>query len=222
MKIKKKPEAIFLDLDGVLLDTEALNGEAWRKAAKYFGKDLSRKELNNLLGRPRMDCAREVLALINKPLDISDLLKIHLPYQKDLIRSCLPIKDAENLVRFIKEKFIPTALVTSSSFKSVNYKISLHPWINDIDLKILGDDPLIKFGKPSPDPYLLASEKFNIKPSSCWVIEDSEAGIKSALDANCQVWALKTISSNKKTNICENPTYISNLKSIIFELKKYF
>ena len=71
----------------------------------------------------------------------------------------------EKIVRWLNAKSFPTALVTSSSSKSVEYKISFHPWIDLIPLKILGDDPLIKHGKPSPDP-LLAS-KLRVEPEYC-------------------------------------------------------
>lgn len=35
-------------------------------------------------------------------------------------------------------------------------------------------------GKPAPDIYLLVSERLEVKPSSCLVLEDSNPGIKAA------------------------------------------
>ena len=191
MIIHSKPEGILLDLDGILLDTESLNGEAWKRAASYFKKSLSKEELISLLGRPRLDCAKDVLNFIKEDITIEELLKVHLPYQRSLIKECKAIKDAETIVRFLKKKNVPTALVTSSSRKSVEYKISLHPWIDLIALKIYGDDPEVKEGKPSPKPFLVAAQKLNLNPINCWAVEDSASGIKSAFDAKCKVWAYK-------------------------------
>ena len=56
---------------------------------------------------------------------------------------------------------------------------------------VLGDDKLLAKGKPAPDPYLLAAEKLNIAPQECWVVEDSIAGVSSALEAGCFVFFLK-------------------------------
>ncbi len=56
---------------------------------------------------------------------------------------------------------------------------------------VLGDDKLLAKGKPAPDPYLLAAEKLNIAPEECWAVEDSIAGVSSALEAGCFVFFLK-------------------------------
>ena len=222
MIIHSKPEGILFDLDGILLDTESLNGEAWKRAASHFKKSLSKEELINLLGRPRLDCAKDVLNLIEEDITIEELLKVHIPYQRSLIKECKAIKNAEKIVRFLKKKNIPIALVTSSSRKSVEYKISLHPWIDLISLKILGDDPEVKRGKPSPFPYLLAAKKLKLNPSNCWAVEDSASGIKSALDAKCKVWAYKPNDNYERINLNKNPIYFNKLESLLIQLNLIF
>lgn len=218
----EKPKGLLLDLDGVLVDTEALNGEAWKKAAEYFGVNVNKNQLKKLLGRPRIDCAKEILDLINTDIQMDELLSIHLPIQKKLIKNCLAIESSEKLVRWLIKKSIPTALVTSSSRKSVEYKISLHPWIDLIPLKVLGDDPFLKNGKPAPDPFLIAAKRLNLKPQNCWVIEDSESGIKSALSANCQVWAYNLNLKKKFGDRENNPVFINKINTVLGELKRYF
>ena len=218
----KKPEGLLLDLDGVLVDTEALNGEAWKKTAEYFGKNINKNQLKKLLGRTRIDCAKEILDLINKDINMDELLSIHSPIQKKLIKTCLAIDSSEKLVRWLDKKAIPTALVTSSSRKSVEYKISLHPWINLIPIKVLGDDPFLKNGKPAPDPFLIAAKRLNLKPQNCWVIEDSESGIKSALSANCQVWDYNLKLKKKYGTSEKKPIFINKINIVLEELKRYF
>ena len=222
MIIHSKPKGILLDLDGILLDTESLNGEAWKRAASHFKKSLSKEELTNLLGRPRLDCAKDILNLIEEEIKIEELLKVHLPFQKSLIKECKAIKNAEEIVRFLKKKNVPTALVTSSSKKSVEYKISLHPWIDLISFKVFGDDPEVKEGKPSPIPYLIAAKKLNLNPSNCWAIEDSDSGIKSALDAKCKVWAYKSNDNFERINLNKNPIYFNKLDFLLDKLNLVF
>jgi beta-phosphoglucomutase-like phosphatase (HAD superfamily) len=43
----------------------------------------------------------------------------------------------------------------------------------------------VSAGKPAPDPYLLAAERLGLAPSACVVLEDSAAGMQSALAAGC-------------------------------------
>ena len=150
---------------------------------------------------------------------MDELLNTHLPFQRDLIKTCKAIENSEKLVRWLNAKSFPTALVTSSSSKSVEYKISFHPWIDLIPLKILGDDPLIKHGKPSPDPFLLASKLLGVEPEYCWAIEDSESGIKSALAAKCKVWAFKQRAKSEVIDMRKNPIYINNISIFLDELR---
>ena len=221
---KDLPSAVLIDLDGVLLDTESLNGEAWQKTASFYGANLSIHQLKTLLGRSKVDCAKDILKIINKrTITLEDLYKVHLPYQRVLLKTSKPVKNAEKLIRWLNQAQIPTALVTSSSSSSVAYKMSLHPWINIITTKIYGNDPSIKKGKPSPEPFLLAATRLKVQPESCWAIEDSSSGVKSALKAGCKVWEFKKdidLNKNIKKNIDQNLITCSELEIIINSLKR--
>lgn len=218
----EKPKAVLLDLDGVLIDTEALNGEAWRRAAEFFGKSIDKIQLQKLLGRPRNDCAKDIQSLLNEHVKMDELLSVHLPIQRELIKNCKAIDSAERLVRWLNLNSVPNALVTSSGIKSVQFKISLHPWIDLIPIKIFGDDPFLEIGKPAPEPFLLAAKRLKINPQDCWVIEDSESGIKSALSANCKVWQFNKNAENKCENKGNNLTTINDISIVLKYLKKYF
>jgi pseudouridine-5'-monophosphatase len=59
--------------------------------------------------------------------------------------------------------------------------------------RILGDNPSIKAGKPSPDIYLLAldaineNKKYKIKAEQCLVLEDSVVGVEAGRRAGMRV-----------------------------------
>ena len=75
------PAACLFDLDGLLLDTEPLQAEAWQQAARHFGRSLSDAELLMLRGRRRHDCAEQVLAWLaaSAPADaLPSLSLIHI------------------------------------------------------------------------------------------------------------------------------------------------
>ena len=91
-----------------------------------------------------------------------------------------PVKDspaAENAVvtanRWLK------AVASSSSGEIVrrNLKAAGLP-AGSFDATVGGDE--VRKGKPAPDIYLLVSERLEVKPSSCLVLEDSNPGIKAA------------------------------------------
>ncbi len=212
------PEACLFDLDGLLLDTEVLHGQAWSETAKKFGLTLTKQQLLSLRGRRRIDCADQINKWLIDPVGNESLLTTHKPISKELLRQAKAMPGAEELVRFCINHKIKTALVSSSSEDSVISKSEPHPWLALINTRVLGNDPMLKAGKPSPDPYLLAAQKLNVKAQCCWAMEDSVAGTKSALEAGCQVWVLEakeTLQEINNKSSLQNPIFVSNLSTVL-------
>ncbi len=200
--MKKKwnyPKAFLFDLDGVLIDSEPLHGQAWKETAALFDLNLTYNQLKLLRGRRRIDCANELAKLISKTVKTEDLLSLHKPISRRLILTAKAMPGSESLVKRCHKNNIPMALVTSSSTESLQIKTSHHKWMNLFSIQVLGDDKSLAQGKPAPDPYLLAAKKLNISPQECWAVEDSISGVSSALKAGCYVLFLKE-KSNELTN----------------------
>ena len=185
------PKAFLFDLDGVLIDSEPLHGQAWKETAALFDLNLTYYQLKQLKGKRRIDCANELVKLLPQEVKTEELLRLHKPISRKLILKAQAMPGGESLVKSCHKKNIPMALVTSSSIESFQIKTAPHKWMNLFSAKVLGDDKLLAKGKPAPDPYLLAAEKFNIAPHECWAVEDSIAGVSSALEAGCFVFFLK-------------------------------
>jgi len=185
------PKAFLFDLDGVLINSEPLHGQAWKETAAFFDLNLTQSQLKLLRGRRRIDCAKELVKLIPKKVITEELLTLHKPISRKLILTAKAMPGSESLVKRCHENNIPMALVTSSSNESADIKTAPHKWMNLFSIRVYGDDKLLKEGKPAPDPYLLAAKKLNISPKECWAVEDSTSGVTSALEAGCSVFFLK-------------------------------
>ncbi len=219
------PKAFLFDLDGVLIDSEPLHGQAWKETAALFDLNLSKTQLKSLRGRRRIDCAQELIKLIPKAVEINYLLSLHKPISRRLILCAKAMPGSESLVRWCYKNEIPMALVTSSSSESLQIKTAHHKWMNLFTIKVLGDDKSLTKGKPAPDPYLLAAERLNVEPKDCWAVEDSISGVSSAIDAGCNVFFLKEKNEGltqkelfKKHNHLKE---IENLKAIEQVLDEY-
>jgi pseudouridine 5'-phosphatase len=190
------PAACLFDLDGLLLDTEPLHGQAWTRAAAQFGGQLSPSQRLQLRGRRRQDCAAQVatwlLAANAIPVSSDDLLAVQQPISRQLLAAAPAMPGAEALVRCCAELSIPMALVTSSAKEAVQRKSTPHPWLKQIQTRVLGDDPELAQGKPAADPFRLAAARLGVDPAACWALEDSLAGATAALAAGCRVWILES------------------------------
>jgi len=52
---------------------------------------------------------------------------------------------------------------------------------------------MVKNKKPAPDVYLLAATTLKVDPTRCWVVEDSEIGLRAAKGANMRCVVTKSI-----------------------------
>lgn len=188
------PAACLFDLDGLLLDTEPLHGQAWLEATSAYGLTLAADQLLALRGRRRLDCAQQVCHWLAEgglavPA-VDTLLAVRQPIAEALMRQVPAMPGAQRLVERCIAQAIPAALVSSSSAAAVAHKSSPHSWIALLEIRVLGDDPELAAGKPAPDPYLLAARRLGVDPVTCWAFEDSLAGARSAKAAGCRVHVL--------------------------------
>jgi pseudouridine-5'-monophosphatase len=187
------PAACLFDLDGLLLDTEPLQAQAWQQAARHFGRSLSDAELLMLRGRRRHDCAEQVLRWLaaSAPADAlpsrDDLLAYRQPIAETLLRQAAPMAGARALVEQCRRLDVPMALATSSAKAAVQLKTEPHAWLNWISVRVHGDDPELQRGKPAPDVFLLAAQRLGVAAADCWALEDSPSGAQAALAAGCCV-----------------------------------
>jgi pseudouridine-5'-monophosphatase len=186
------PAACLFDLDGLLLDTEPLHARAWNGTARHFGCSLTPAQLMALRGRRRLDCAQQVDTWIAEERGIGPgqeaLLAVRQPIAEALLVQAQPMAGARDLVDHCARSGIPMALATSSARASVAIKAGSHPWLDQIRVRVYGDDPELQAGKPAPDVFLLAAARLGVKADTrCWAFEDSPAGAEAALRAGCRV-----------------------------------
>lgn len=79
---------------------------------------------------------------------------------------------------------------------------------------ITADDPRLRAGKPSPDPFLLAAECLGYRASRCVVFEDSPSGIRAGVAAGAVVIAVCTSHSREQIEGCGAHFVVENLEYV--------
>ena len=213
-----RPTACLFDLDGLLLDTEPSHARAWSEAAAHFGLQLSAEQLQQLRGRRRLDCARQVLDWLHEAgataLTTAALLAIRQPIAEALLVRAPAMPGAESLIRRCQSLGIPMALATSSSRDAVRLKAGPHPWLALIKTRVHGDDPQLLAGKPAPDVFLLAAERLGVPADGSWAFEDSPAGAEAALAAGCRVHVLRP-ESIARTDYPQAVHWLESLEQVV-------
>ncbi|NOZ87617.1 MAG: HAD family phosphatase [Deltaproteobacteria bacterium] len=176
------PQALFLDLDGLLIDSEALWDEADRLFLfKYKVQD--RKEIAGLkkfvMGRSPetvMSFYKERFALEKDPADLvreREDMVAHL-FETRLI----PMPGALDFLKREKAEKRILCLVTGSTERLALLAIDKCSFKKYLDMIVTSCD--IKAGKPEPEIYEKALEKTGVKAHRGLALEDSPNGVRAA------------------------------------------
>lgn len=210
MPDKNKLNAILFDMDGTLFATEEIWYQSEVKLMNRFGVDWNRADHAICVGGPISRVTKYMIERIPTPVSSHELFELGMHYiEREFAESKIDWQPGgEELVLDAKAHGIPIALVTASSAHLVNL-VSAQVDLTIFNTIVCGDD--VKAPKPSPDAYLLALENLNFTPECVVAIEDSNSGVRSALDANLHVLCPP---SHVITVEHERIKFVSSLKGI--------
>ncbi len=175
-------QAFIFDLDGVLADTPMLHYHSWKRLAEDEGLIFSwdqhvamqglhrRESLDVFLGGRPVTETQAAEMMMRKNGYFLELLEQLSP------TDCFP--GTEAFIRAARAAGLKLALASSSqNAKQVLFKLGLTPLFD-----VIGDGNTVSRNKPAPDIFLWAAEQLRVKPAEALVFEDSEAGLRAALD----------------------------------------
>ncbi|MBR4616703.1 MAG: HAD family phosphatase [Kiritimatiellae bacterium] len=187
-----RPAAFLFDLDGTLVDTEAL----WTRAivdlvVSRGGKTTFEEVLPTVIGRNWIDIDRSLHERFPEMGDtgiMEDAVELRAFYQRHATDpKSLRI---EGTIAFFKKaaKLAPCAIVSGSPHDDVVAAAKLCG-VDDCLALVLGAGEY-ESGKPSPSGFLRAAEILEVDPAECVVIEDSEVGVAAGVAAGMKVIGL--------------------------------
>ena len=175
-------KGIIFDLDGVLVFTDALHYQAWKKLADEEGIYFDEKINNRLRGVSRMASLEIILEKATKKYteeEKTELAERKNKYYINLLDniSTASVKDEvrKTLVE-LKEAGVKLAIGSSSkNTKLILKKADLEKYFDAVSDGV----GLVK-PKPDPEVFLKAAKLLSLEPYQCAVVEDATAGIKAA------------------------------------------
>ncbi len=176
-------QGVIFDLDGVLVSTDELHYQAWKKLADELGiTDFNREDNVRQRGVSRMASLEVVLEKGDK--EYSEEEKVEMAerkndYYKEMLQSLddsAVLPGAFDTLKMLRERGILTAVGSASkNAPLILEKTGLLPLIDKISC---GLD--VTKSKPDPEVFLVAASKLELAPENCLVVEDAKAGIDAA------------------------------------------
>lgn len=191
------PEAVIFDMDGLLIDTETCDYEAWRELHEAHGVELSLTEYAYNAGMyGTWDQMYEVLA-VGCGRTAAELHACREPRFRELVAERLaPTPELLGLLRDLRENGVKRGIASSSDSDWVEYLVAGLGIRQEFQAVATGHD--VERRKPAPDLYLLAAERLEVDPRRCVALEDSSHGIAAARAAGLRVIAIpNSVSSHQ-------------------------
>ena len=174
-----RTEAMLLDIDGTLVDSNDKHTECWIEAFAHFGKQVEWGVIRAQIGKggdllvPDTLNAREMRAFGEAVKKVRGEL-----WKRRYMETVQPFPHAREAMRALHERGIKLALASSSNPDEVEYYVEL-----------LGARALLagstskedaQFSKPSPEIFQAALERTGADPARTFAVGDTPYDVLSA------------------------------------------
>jgi HAD superfamily hydrolase (TIGR01509 family) len=201
-------EAVVFDLDGVLLDSEALWDRARRGVATRHGGQWRDDATAAMQGMSSPEWARylhDVVGVQLTPERIVDLVVTQLLDQYNRRLPLLP--GAVDAVRRVGARW-PLGLASSANRVVLDAVLRM-AGLQDAFLVSVSSEE-VRRGKPAPDVYLEAARQLGYSPGQCVAIEDSANGIRAGVAAGLAVVAVPNREFPPPSSVLDQAALVIN------------
>ena len=189
-------QTVIFDMDGVIVDTEPLHHYAYQRHFKSLNISVSDELYATFTGNSTRNVFQKLKDQFCLIEDVEDLILT----KRNLFNEAFDTKEnlylidgVEDLIKDIYNSGMQLIVASSSSKQTINKvftRFNLHQYFSHI---VSGED--FPSSKPHPAIFLHAASLANHPKENCIVIEDSENGIKAAVDAKIFCIGYNSINS---------------------------
>lgn len=182
-------ETILFDLDGTLIDTNALINASFKHTFKTYGYHFSDEELLQFNGPPLSTTFQE----LNKEL-ADDMIKTYrthnLTHHNDYVKTFPGVKET---LEQLKEKHIRMGIVSTKMRNGVELGLQVTGLKEYFETVITFND--VHNAKPHPEPVLKGMKDLNGNADTTLMVGDNYHDIESGKNAGVQTagvaWSMK-------------------------------
>jgi HAD superfamily hydrolase (TIGR01509 family) len=180
--------AVVFDLDGVLVDSEAVWDDVRRRFTEEEGGRWHDGAQRDMMGMSSVEWSRYVRDELEVEMDPEEISTAVADRVAEQYRERLPLlPGAVEAVKSLAGEW-PLGLASSSNRHVIDLVLELAGIGDDFRATVSSEE--VGAGKPAPDVYLETAERLGVEPTRCVAIEDSTNGLRSANAAGMAVIAV--------------------------------
>ncbi|MGW1952139.1 HAD family hydrolase [Streptomyces sp. NPDC001920] len=172
--------ALLLDMDGTLVNSDAVVERIWRRWAERHGLDgdAVMKVVHGRQGHASM-----ALLLPDRPMEQNHADNARLLAEETAdVAGVVPVPGAPEFLRSLRG--LPHALVTSADVPLSTARMAA-AGLELPDVRVTAES--VGASKPDPEGFLKGAAELGVTPGECVVFEDSAAGIQAGRAAGMRV-----------------------------------
>lgn len=172
--------AVLWDMDGTLVDSEALHWSSWRDTMASEGSPITHEKFLASFGQRNDSIITRWLGAETAPERLERISNAKEELYRSLVRkngiSMLP--GVESWVRRLHEEGWLQAIASAAPRRNVEVILDALGAARYFQGIVSAED--VERGKPDPEVFLTAASRVGAQPESCIVVEDAAAGIEGA------------------------------------------
>ncbi|MDP8995964.1 MAG: HAD-IA family hydrolase [Pseudomonadota bacterium] len=173
-------QLIIFDCDGVLLDSEIIAARAHAKAFHRAGILISETELvRRLTGITDPEMYRILESENGTTLPDGNDEDVKSDLERDFREELRAVDGVHQMLAGIT---LPACVASSSSPSKLKLGLTQVGLYGRFAPHIFSASAVAR-GKPAPDVFIYAAQQMQTDPSTCWVVEDSVAGVRAGIAA---------------------------------------
>lgn len=184
-------KAVLCDVDGTLLDSNALHAECWQSAFEKFGIQVDFESIVKQIGKGGEHLLKAFVPEATLPLIEQDLKAFRKTlFHREYIDRVVPFCDARRLLERMREQGLRIAVATSSEqsdlevFKTV---LKIHDLVEE---DVTADDA--EKSKPDPDIFQASLAALKVGPEEALALGDTPWDIEAAKKAGVATVAVQS------------------------------
>lgn len=191
--------AFLFDMDGVLFDSMPGHAYAWAKVMTAYGLPMKEEDAFENEGRTGIGTI-SIFTQRYWGRDATEEEAQELYRRKTIVFNeymaarggeAPEMPGAASVLDKVRARGLMRVLVTGSAQQSLLTRLEKHyPGHFTPELMVTGDD--VRYGKPNPEPYLMALKKAGITADEALVVENAPLGVRAAVAAGIRTIAVNT------------------------------
>ncbi len=171
--------ALIFDFDGLIVDTESADYQAWRALYDAHGVHLDMARWNSGIGSyDTFDPYAYLAEQLGRPLDRDQIRAEHRALLDALMADAVPLPGVLDWIADAQRLGLKLGIASSSSHRWVEGFLAQLSLREPFEVICCNDD--VEHTKPDPALYRLAVERLRVSPGQAVALEDSPNGVRAA------------------------------------------